>query len=97
MNSGVSQDDSSSGHVTFRYWAAARAAAGVAEDQIVVEGPLTLDVLLARAVAGRDRLAVVLATCSVLLGDRPVASADPASVRVEPGQVVEFLPPFAGG
>jgi sulfur-carrier protein len=33
----------------------------------------------------------------VLIGDLPVASEDPASVVVRPGQTVEFLPPFAGG
>jgi len=39
----------------------------------------------------------VLEVCSVLVGDRPVASRDPDSVVVEPGETVEFLPPFAGG
>jgi molybdopterin converting factor small subunit len=33
----------------------------------------------------------------VLVGDRPVASADPTAVQVQPGETVEFLPPFAGG
>ncbi len=101
MNGRVSQDDSTSGHVTFRYWASARAAAGVAEEQIPVDGPLPLAVLIDRVLAARsggdERLSAVLATCSVLLGDQPVASADPAGIQVSPGQVVEFLPPFAGG
>jgi len=39
----------------------------------------------------------VLEICSVLVGDRPVATEDPDTVTVEPGQTVEFLPPFAGG
>ena len=37
------------------------------------------------------------AVCSVLVGDRPVRSQDPESVVVRPGEVVELLPPFAGG
>ena len=44
-----------------------------------------------------DRMARTVAVCSVLLGDRPVRSQDPASVVVAPGAVVELLPPFAGG
>jgi hypothetical protein len=39
----------------------------------------------------------VLASCSVLVGDRPVSTLDPALVVVRPGETVEFLPPFAGG
>jgi molybdopterin converting factor small subunit len=39
----------------------------------------------------------VLGVCSVLVGDRPVGSRDPATVRLVPGDTVEFLPPFAGG
>ena len=97
MNGRVSQDDPSVGHVTLRYWASARAAAGAEQEQIPVAGPVDLASLVARASAGRDRLAEVLATCSVLIGDLPVASADPATVTVAPGAVVEFLPPFAGG
>jgi plastocyanin len=43
------------------------------------------------------RFAAVVDTGTVLVGDRPVASEDPASVLVAPGATVEFLPPFAGG
>jgi molybdopterin synthase sulfur carrier subunit len=85
--------------VTVRYWASARAAAGVASDDVPVEGPVTLTDLRERAVAlhPEARLAAVLAVCSVLVGDRPVGSQDPGSVEVRPGETVEFLPPFAGG
>lgn len=82
-----------------RYWASARAAAGTDAEQLVVEGPLSLlDVVrrLADAHAG-SRLPQVLEACSVLVGDRPVKSQDPATVVVQPGERVEFLPPFAGG
>lgn len=85
--------------VTVRYWAGARAAAGTAEDAFVVDGDLTLSGLLALVLERHpdDRMARTVAACSVLLGDRPVRSQDPASVVVAPGAVVELLPPFAGG
>jgi molybdopterin converting factor small subunit len=89
----------SAGTVTVRYWASARAAAGVASDAIAVDGPVSLADLRDHAVALHPgtRLEAVLGACSVLVGDRPVGSLDPADVVVEPGQTVEFLPPFAGG
>jgi molybdopterin converting factor small subunit len=42
-------------------------------------------------------MARTVGVCSVLVGDRPVRSQDPATVAVAPGSVVELLPPFAGG
>ena len=39
--------------------------------------------------AGSSQLSVV--------GDRPVGATDPADVALRPGDVVELLPPFAGG
>ena len=84
--------------VSVRFWAAARAAAGAAEVTVEASEPLTLAELVERVLVGRpERLGAVLAGCSVLLGDQPVASRDPADVLVAPGQTVEFLPPFAGG
>lgn len=85
--------------VTVRYWAGARAAAGTAEDTFAVDGGLTLDVLVERVLERHpgEQMARTVAVCSVLLGDQPVRSQDPASVVVRPGAVVELLPPFAGG
>lgn len=85
--------------VTVRYWAGARAAAGTAEDTFAVDGELTLDVLVERVLERHpgEQMARTVAVCSVLLGDQPVRSQDPASVVVRPGAVVELLPPFAGG
>jgi molybdopterin converting factor small subunit len=83
-----------------RYWASARAAAGVEEDVVDLDGPTTLAALRDRARELHPtsaRFARVLDTCSVLVGDRPVGSADPGTVEVVPGETVEFLPPFAGG
>jgi sulfur-carrier protein len=85
--------------ITVRYWASARAAAGVETDALAVAGPLTLSDVVRRAAALHPgtRLPGVLEACSVLVGDQPVKSRDPETVRVGPGQIVEFLPPFAGG
>ena len=85
--------------ILVRYWASARSAAGVDADEVPVDGPVTLAGLLATLVARHPgtRLPQVLEACSVLLGDRPVSTEDPADVVVRPGDTVEFLPPFAGG
>lgn len=82
--------------VRVRYWAAARAAAGI--DGESVAGATLADVLAAvQANHPERRFADVVAICSVVVGDRPVGSLDPAEVRMAPGDTVEFLPPFAGG
>jgi molybdopterin converting factor small subunit len=84
--------------VLVRYWAGARAAAGISEES--VPGPLTLAQLLDEVVlrhADRPRLKDVVSVCSVLVGDRPVGTSDPAAVVLRPGDTVELLPPFAGG
>jgi sulfur-carrier protein len=85
--------------IRVRYWASARAAAGVSGDDLPVDGPLTLTEVVRRAVALHPgtRLPEVLQVCSTLVGDQPVSSTDPGLVLVEPGSSVEFLPPFAGG
>jgi molybdopterin converting factor small subunit len=85
--------------ITVRYWASARAAAGVNADVLPVTGPLTLADVVRRAVELHpgSRLPRVLEACSVLVGDQPVGSREPDGVLVNPGQTVEFLPPFAGG
>jgi molybdopterin converting factor small subunit len=88
-----------SGTVTVRYWAAARSAAGTETDELSVEGPVTLAEVTGRAAAlhPEGRLPQVLGICSVLIGDRPAGGADPDTVTVNPGDRVEYLPPFAGG
>jgi molybdopterin synthase sulfur carrier subunit len=84
--------------VLVRYWAGARAAAGLSEESF--PGPLTLAQLLDEVVArhaDRPRLKDVVSVCSVLVGDRPAGTSDPATVVLRPGDTVELLPPFAGG
>ena len=85
--------------ISVHYWASAKSAAGVAGDDLPVDGPISLSEVLRRAVALHPdtRLGDVLRSCSALLGDRPVSAEDPDGVVVPPGSSVEFLPPFAGG
>lgn len=88
------------GQITLRYWASARAAAGTDADALEVTGPVSLAELVTRARAAHadsDRFASVIDCCSVMVGDRPVTTEDSAAVIVQPGESVEFLPPFAGG
>lgn len=77
--------------VTLRYWAGARAAAGVSQETLMV-GPLVADVLDG-AVEAHPALREVVAVCSVLVDGRSVGR----DVEVADGTVVEVLPPFAGG
>jgi sulfur-carrier protein len=83
--------------ITVRYWAAAKAAAGVPEESVEAA---TLAEALAAAVAGRkpdDPLRAVLARSSFLVNATPVGRAAKEAVQLEDGAVVEVLPPFAGG
>lgn len=85
--------------ITVRYWAGARAAAGTAEDVLETTGEVTLADVVERVLERHpgEQMARTVGVCSVLLGDRPVRTQDPDSVVVRPGDVVELLPPFAGG
>lgn len=82
---------------TIRYWAAAKAAAGIAEEPYEA-------VTLADALAGaRERhegkreFARVLLRCSFLVDGDPVGTRTHDSIRLSQGGSVEVLPPFAGG
>jgi sulfur-carrier protein len=83
--------------VTVRYWAAARAAAGRAEDH--VDAATVAEALdqARRTHADNPRFASVLTVSSLLVGDQPIGSRDPETVPVVDGDVIEVLPPFAGG
>jgi molybdopterin converting factor small subunit len=80
---------------TIRYWAAAKEAAGCAEEAY---DAATLADALAAAAGGRgDRFAAVVARCSYVVDTAPVGTRDHATVVLTDGGVVEVLPPFAGG
>jgi molybdopterin converting factor small subunit len=81
--------------VTVRYFAGARAAAGVAEERVALPEGSTVDDLLSDLV-GRHGTALsrVLTASSLLLDE--VAVRD-RSLPLPPGAVLDVLPPFAGG
>ena len=82
--------------VTMRYWAAAKEAAGVAEQRLTAD---TLAAALAQAAetAGAERLRAVLARSSFLIDGDPVGLRAADSIVLRDGNVIEVLPPFAGG
>ncbi|HUL26114.1 MAG TPA: MoaD/ThiS family protein [Streptosporangiaceae bacterium] len=83
--------------VTVRYWAAAKQAAGVAEETLHAG---TLADVLAAVLArrpGETALAGVLARSSFLIDGEQAGTRPPAGVALHEGAVVEVLPPFAGG
>jgi molybdopterin synthase sulfur carrier subunit len=78
--------------VLVRYFAAARAAAGVTEEKVAAD---SLAALVEAVVSLHgERLARVLTACSFLVDG--VSRRDP-TVPLEPGATVDVLPPFAGG
>lgn len=78
-----------------RYWAGARAAAGVAEEPVPAA---TLQEALDAARALRDEhFARVLSVCSFVVDEQPVGRTPHAEVPLASDAVIEVLPPFAGG
>jgi sulfur-carrier protein len=90
--------------VTVRYWAAAKAAAGVAEETVTADTlAAALSIVARRDPAQPDpappspALDAVLARSSFLVDGDPVGTRAAGSVRLADGAVIEVLPPFAGG
>ena len=80
---------------TLRYWAAARAAAGVASEEL--DAGTLADALSAAIDRRGDRLATVLGVCSFVVDGDPVGARPHDEVALPPGALVDVLPPFAGG
>lgn len=81
--------------VQIRYFAAARAAAGVDSEVVLLSEPATVrDALNAGVGRHGSRLAEVLRRCSYLLQEIAVHSEDQL---ITDGDVLDVLPPFAGG
>jgi sulfur-carrier protein len=81
--------------VEVRYFAAARAAAGVETETVEVPPGATVDILLKtiRAAHG-DALGRVLDRCSFLLDEVAFRDRD---LPLHDGALIDVLPPFAGG
>jgi molybdopterin synthase sulfur carrier subunit len=90
--------------VTMRYWAAAKDAAGVAEEIVTADTLATALTVIggqrrenAPAAAGATALSAVLARSSFLIDGHRVGRLAAESVALADGAVIEVLPPFAGG
>ncbi|WP_101952015.1 MoaD/ThiS family protein [Mycobacterium sp. 3519A] len=80
--------------VTVRYFAAARAAAGL-DDEIIAVAPGTTVASLVQTLGDRDpALAKVLSRCSYLCDGIAVRDL---GLTLSDTQTVDVLPPFAGG
>ena len=78
--------------VTVRYFAGARAAAGVDTE---TRDAATLDELVRQVVGEHgERLERVLTACSFLVDG---TSTRDRALQLSPGAVVDVLPPFTGG
>ncbi|MET7418046.1 MoaD/ThiS family protein [Dactylosporangium sp. NPDC005555] len=74
-----------------RYFAGARAAAGLAEEKVEAA---TLGELVAAVTDGRPKLASVITACSFLVDGTSWRDRDAA---LPSAATVDILPPFAGG
>jgi sulfur-carrier protein len=82
--------------VTIRYWAAAKDAADVAEHQLTAD-TLAAALTTATEINGGARLRAVIDRSSFLIDGNPVGRRAADSVVLADGNVIEVLPPFAGG
>ena len=80
--------------VTIRYFAAARSAASVEEEDVIVPAGTTVATLKDRLARRNGQLGQVLQKCSYLCDG--VAVRNP-HIALTSGQTVDVLPPFAGG
>ncbi|MCV7031720.1 MoaD/ThiS family protein [Mycobacterium sherrisii] len=80
--------------VTVRYFAAARAAAGVETETVVLRPGTTVAELVQRLAGSGTRLATVLGRCSYLCDGIAVRDA---TKPLRAGNTIDVLPPFAGG
>jgi sulfur-carrier protein len=80
--------------LTVRYFAAARAAAGTESETVQVQSGTTVGGLAALLGERSYELARVLARCSFLCDGFAVRDE---ALNLLDGQIIDVLPPFAGG
>lgn len=80
--------------ITIRYFAAARAAAGIETETLSVPVGTTVDSLVTDLAGRGPELAKVLARCSYL---RDGVAVRDKTVVLQTRETVDVLPPFAGG
>jgi sulfur-carrier protein len=83
--------------VTVRYWAAAKEAAGRAED--VVDAATLAEALdsVTHSREGNSHFQSVLSISSFLIDGSPVGRRAAEYLTLSDGSEIEVLPPFAGG
>lgn len=79
--------------ILVRYWAGARAAAGVAEEYVPLANDASVADVIAQVRKGRPGLEPVLDVASLLLDGRAARREE----LVGAATTLEVLPPFAGG
>lgn len=77
--------------VTLHFYAAARAATGVGEDQF---SPASLGEIISAATIKYPKLAAILPGCSYLING---SASSQLQSEITGGDVVDVLPRFAGG
>ncbi|MDH6118241.1 MoaD/ThiS family protein [Kitasatospora sp. GAS204B] len=82
---------------TIRYWAAAKAEAGVAEEPYRAASLAEALAQAAARHADRPTFVRLLGICSYLVDSEPVGGRDRTRVPLTEGGTIEVLPPFAGG
>jgi len=80
---------------TLRFWAAAKAAAGIAEEPY--DATTLAEALAAARAHHGEALARVLDMSTYVVDDAPVGGRPHESVLLTDGGSVEVLPPCAGG
>ena len=80
--------------VTVRFFAAARSAAGAESDSLTLAPGATVAELVSELCCRSDELAHVLQRCSFLCDGVAVRNR---AITLQSGQIVDVLPPFAGG
>jgi molybdopterin converting factor small subunit len=80
--------------ITVRYFAAARAAAGIETETLSVPAGTTIDGLITDLAGRGTELKKVLARCSYLRDGVAVRDKD---VALQTRETLDVLPPFAGG
>lgn len=78
--------------VLVRYFAAARQAVGLSEENL--DGSAGLAGILADVSSRSDRIAAIFSRCAFLVNGR---HAEPTADPLPLGATVDVLPPFAGG
>ena len=77
--------------IEIRYFAAARAAAGVSSERV---NPASLSTILTQVTANNPALAHVIEQCSFLVDSVAVNDMD---MHIKAGSFIDVLPRFAGG